>query len=152
MMITAVDENSLDAAAWIHARSWQESHKSFCAPAFVALHTPERQRKYLSDKIGCGAQVYLLADPEPVGIVSVTGSLIEDLYVLPECQNRGYGSMLLDFAVKKCAGMPTLWILNNNDGARRLYERYGFRPTGSVHALSEDLREIEFIFMTGENE
>ena len=60
--------------------------------------------------------------------------------------------MLLDFAVKKCAGTPTLWILNNNDGARRLYERYGFRPTGGVHALSEDLREIEFIFMTGENE
>ena len=151
MKITAVDEKSLDTAARIHARSWQESHRSFCAPDFIALHTPERQRKYLSDKMVRGAQVYLLADPEPAGIVSVAGSLIEDLYVLPECQNRGYGSALLAFAVKKCAGAPTLWILNNNDGARRLYERYGFRPTGKAHALSETLREIEFVLMTGEN-
>ncbi|MDE6997883.1 MAG: GNAT family N-acetyltransferase [Oscillospiraceae bacterium] len=38
----------------------------------------------------------------------MTGSLIEDLYVLPGRQNKGYGTRLLRFAPEKCAGRPAL--------------------------------------------
>lgn len=82
-MIITVDQTTVHQAGWIHALSWQESHRSFCSPAFVALHTPERQTAYLADKLARGTLICMLLDPEPVGIVSVTGSLIEDLYILP---------------------------------------------------------------------
>ena len=132
-------------AGRVHAEAWQESHRSFCAEAFVALHTAQRQAQYLSDKLAHGAQLYLLRlDGRAVGVVSVTGSLIEDLYILPDCQNRGLGTALLRYAVRRCEGKPTLWILENNAGAERLYRREGFVPTGRRNNITDGLDEVEF--------
>ena len=44
----------------------------------------------------------MLVEEMPIGIVSVTDSLIEDLYILPDKQNMGYGTKLLQFAVSQC--------------------------------------------------
>lgn len=143
-MIVPVNEQNLDAAAAVHSAAWQESHRAFCTSEFIARHTPAHQRAFLAQKLAQGARVYLLAEDVAIGVVSVTGSLIEDLYVLPEYQNRGYGTRLLQFAMARCSGTPTLWILENNAGAERLYRRMGFRPTGRVSRISGTLREIEF--------
>ena len=93
-MIVPVNETNILQAAQIHSVSWQDSHRSFCSPDFVALHTPEHQREYLREKLGKGSGVYMLVDNIPIGVVSVTGSLIEDLYILPDAQNQGYGTTL----------------------------------------------------------
>ncbi len=47
-MIIEVDKTNLFQAAVIHSISWKESHRSFCAPDFVEMHTAERQREYIS--------------------------------------------------------------------------------------------------------
>ena len=86
----------------------------------------------------------MLLDDEPVGIVSLTGSLIEDLYILPDRQNNGYGTALLEYAVSLCPDTPTLWILENNVNAKRLYCRMGFRETGNRNNITDGLDEIEF--------
>ena len=143
-MIVPVDQSNLYQAAEIHSVSWQDSHRSFCSADFIALHTPEHQQEYLSEKISRGSRVFMLVDGEPAAVVSVTCSLIEDLYVLPCRQNKGYGTLLLEYAVRQCTGTPTLWILENNKGAERLYRRIGFRKTGMVHAVTDGLDEIEF--------
>ena len=101
-MITEVSRSGLREAARIHSVSWQESHRSFCTPEFIALHTPEHQEEYLRDKMDRGTRIFMLNEGRPVGIVSVTGSLIEDLYILPEYQNRGYGTLLLHYAIRQC--------------------------------------------------
>ncbi len=142
--IVEVDETNTFDAAKVHSLSWQESHRAFCNADFVALHTPERQREYLLSKLKNGYKLFMLLDAEPVGIVSVKESLIEDLYVLPEKQNKGYGSALLEFACAKCAGTPTLWILENNVNAARLYRRLGFTETGRRNVVTTGLDEIEF--------
>ena len=145
--IVAVQASNLHDAARIHSRSWQDAHRAFCNPEFVALHTPERQEKYLRQKTADGSALYILLGPEPIGIVSVKNSCIEDLYVLPEQQNKGYGSMLLQFAIKTCPNTPTLWILENNTRARKLYERFGFRETGGRKQVTHGLDEIEFALL-----
>ena len=149
-MIITIDESNLLEAAAIHSVSWQDSHRSFCSPVFIALHTPERQREYLRGKMDKGSRVYMLVKDRPVGVVSVTGSLIEDLYILPEMQNKGYGTELLQFAISLCPDTPTLWILENNVGAARLYRRMGFKETGNVNAITDKLAEIEFSLECGE--
>lgn len=143
-MIAQVDENNLLQAATVHAIAWQESHRSFCAPDFIEMHTPQRQREYMLNKMSEGSTFYLLVEDRPMGVVSVSGSLIEDLYILPEMQNRGYGTKLLRFAMEKCAGNPTLWILENNVRAERLYRRMGFKETGRKNTIRDGLDEIEF--------
>ncbi len=142
-MIKQVTQGDIMQAAIIHSESWKESHKQICSPEFLAIHTPERQKSYLEAEIAKGAQLYMLIDQKPVGIVSVRGSLIENLYVLPDEQNKGYGTQLLLFAVEKCAESPSLWILSTNDGAKRLYERNGFEPTGNIIPHAGGVYELE---------
>ena len=146
-MIIKVDLTNLLQAAEIHSNSWKESHRSFCSPDFVKMHTPKRQYEYLLNKMNCGSRVYMLVEDKPVGIVSVKECLIEDLYILPDKQNMGYGTKLLRFAIKQCTGIPTLWILENNTDAKRLYHKMGFRETGRINAITDKLNEIELSFI-----
>ena len=141
-MIVPVDERNIAAAGAVHAASWRESH-SFCTPEFVAAHTAETQTEYLRREMDAGKALFLLLDPEPVGVVSVQEDLIENLYVLPEKQGRGYGSALLEHAAARCPGAPRLWVLNINDKARRFYEARGFRETGERLELKSGLAELE---------
>ena len=144
-IVPVEDEADLRRAAEVHAVSWQDSHRSFCSPDFVAAHTPERQYRYFREKQESGSRVFLLlADELPVGLVTVTGSVIADLYVLPELRGRGYGTELLRYAIAQCQGSPTLWILENNTGAERLYRREGFLPTGRRIVHEGGFDEVEF--------
>ncbi len=142
-MIIPVDQTNLSEAAAVHAAAWRDSHRAFCTPEFIEQHTTERQAAYLQRKLDAKSRIFLLVEDGPKGVVSVTGSLIEDLYVLPEQQGRGYGTKLLRFAAAIADGTPTLWILENNAGARRLYKRLGFFETGSRKITPGGLDEIE---------
>ena len=95
-------------------------------------------------KIAGGSRFFMLTEERPSGIVSVKGNLIEDLYVLPEFQSRGFGTLLLRYAVAQCTGIPTLWILENNHRAGKLYLREGFRKTGRRNTVTNGLDEIEY--------
>lgn len=145
-MIISVDKTNLIQAATIHSISWKESHRAFCTPDFIESHTPNRQWDYLGNKMNSGTKVYMLVEEKTIGIVSVTNSLIEDLYVLPDMQNMGYGTKLLQYAIDQCTDTPTLWILENNINAERLYQRMGFMRTGRRKSITSGLDEIEFAF------
>ena len=143
MKITNVDESNIADAGRIHSESWKESHGSFCSAEFVEKHTPAAQADFLRQEMNTGKTIYMLIDNYPVGIVSVYGSLIENLYVLPSEQRKGYGSQLLHYAIQQCTGIPCLWILNNNEGAYRLYAMNGFKETGNKKQLNDTLYEME---------
>lgn len=142
-MIVKVTEENLLQAARVHAKSWRESHRGFCTPEFVAAHTTRRQAEFLRRELETGKRVWMLIEDRPVGIVSVWGSLIENLYILPEEQGKGWGSKLLSFAQGQCSGVPTLWIRSNNRTARAFYLSRGWRFTGVEKALAREMAELE---------
>ena len=143
MRFVEVTEQNIADAGHIHSESWKGSHRSFCSAESVDKHTPVAQTEYLRREMDAGKSIYMLIDEYPVGIVSVYGSLIGDLYVLPSEQRKGYGSQLLHYAIRHCTGIPCLWILNNNEGALRLYSRNGFKETGNRKQLNDTLYEME---------
>ena len=146
MQFVEVTEQNIADAGRIHSESWKESHRSFCSAEFVEKHTPIAQAEYLRREMDAGKSVYMLIDDYPVGIVSVHGGLIENLYVLPSEQRKGYGTQLLEFAIQKCQGTPKLWILNINEGAYRLYTKNGFNETGNRKQLNKNLYEMELAY------
>ena len=146
MQFVEVTEQNIADAGCIHSESWKESHRSFCSAEFVKKHTPIAQAEYLRREMDAGKSVYMLIDNYPVGIVSVHGGLIENLYVLPSEQCKGYGTQILEFAIQKCQGTPKLWILNNNEGAYRLYTKNGFKETGNRKQLNKNLYEMELAY------
>ena len=143
MIIIEVNESMLVEAGRIHSESWKESHRSFCSAEFVEKHTPAAQADFLRREMDAGKYIYMLIDEYPVGIVSVHGNLIENLYVLPSEQRKGYGSRLLHYAIQQCVGTPSLWIINTNEVACRLYQRNGFCFTGKRKDLKRGIYEME---------
>ncbi len=138
MKICLVTEENFEDAAAVYAASWKESHKAVCSPAFLESRDC---RGFLRRERETGKAIYLLTDKEPCGIVSVAGDCIENLYVLPRLQNRGYGTRLLRFAAGLCQ-RPYLTALSSNDRAIALYRRLGFRETGEKKRLRADLWEL----------
>lgn len=149
MEIVLVTEENLRVAAEVHGASWRKSHEGICSDAFLTAHTTERQMGYIRDAMNHGKCFFLLSDDSPVAVVAVTDSIISDLYVLPSQQRKGYGTYLLRYAVIQCDNTPSLWVLNTNEGARRLYQREGFYPTGVTKELSGSLYEIEMTYKEG---
>ena len=143
MQFVEVTKQNVADAGCIHSESWKESHRSFCSAEFVEKHTPIAQEEYLRREMDAGKSIYMLIDEYPVGIVSVHGDLIENLYVLPSEQRKGYGTRLLEFAIQQCQGTPKLWILNINEGAYRLYTKHGFEEAGNRKQLNDHLYEFE---------
>ena len=66
-------------------------------------------------------------------------SEVISLYVEPAATGRGYGGLLLEEAVRRlrAGGYPgcTLFVLRENQGARRFYERHGFAWDGTVQQV-----------------
>ena len=143
MRFVEVTEQNIADAGCIHSESWKESHRSFCSAEFVEKHTSTAQADYLRREMAAGKHIYMLIAECPLGIVSVHGDLIENLYVLPSEQRKGYGTLLLEYAIQKCQSTPKLWILNINEGAYRLYTKNGFKETGNRKQLNDNLCEIE---------
>ena len=141
MKIEKVTTENIHLAAFVHAESWKASH-GFLPKEAVAKRTVERQTVYLQRQIDGGKDLYMLTDDIPVGIVSVSDNMIENLYVLPERWHCGYGSHLLAFAIGKCDASPVLTVLNNNT-AIEMYRKFGFKETGKIIPLNPDLWEIE---------
>jgi len=145
MDIVKITEKNIGDAGKIHSESWKESHKSFCSEGFVARHTEEAQTEYIRSEIAKGKDFYMLIVHIPVGIVSIYDNVIENFYILPSEQRKGYGAILLQYVLKQCHGIPSLWILSNNDRANAFYKKYGFIESGKKKQLRNDLFEVELI-------
>ena len=126
MDIVKITENNIGDAGKIHSESWKESHKSFCSEGFVARHTEEAQTEYIRSEIAKGKDFYMLIVHIPVGIVSIYDNVIENFYIIPSEQRKGYGAILLQYVLKQ-------------------YKKYGFIESGKKKQLRNDLFEVELI-------
>lgn len=78
---------------------------------------------------------------------------IVSLYLLPAYYRKGIGSRLLQRAAKELANLGFdqiyLWVLRENQAARRFYEANGFRCSGdriTCEIGGKPLEEIRYVF------
>jgi ribosomal protein S18 acetylase RimI-like enzyme len=62
-----------------------------------------------------------------VAFAGVSDEELTHLYVDPTSQSQGIGTELLDHAKSVQPERLELWVFQKNEGARRFYERHGFR-------------------------
>ena len=79
------------------------------------------------------------AEGEAIGSVSVDDQWLRTLYVVPEHWSHGVGSALLEHALvrmrERGATRAKLWTLEDNESARRFYERRGWRLTAETRIV-----------------
>lgn len=75
---------------------------------------------------------------------------IKRIYLLSDFQNQGWGTRLFETALNWLisAGKSTLWlgVWEENYGAQRFYQRYGFSHAGEYQFIVGESRDREFIY------
>lgn len=98
---------------------------------------------------------YVVAGPckLPVPDLEPGAGEVRELYVLSGHQGRRMGTSLLEAALEWLAGLGRtpvyLGVWSENDGAQRLYDRYGFEKVGEYDFPVGQQLDREFILKLG---
>ncbi|MBM2715400.1 GNAT family N-acetyltransferase [Mesorhizobium caraganae] len=111
------------------------------------IHTPAEDLAFIRDIVLPRQQVTVAeVDKAIVGFIAVSGDWVEQLYLDPDWTGRGIGSRLLTQAT---AALPVMKLhcFQSNTGARRFYERHGFRAEsfGDGTTNEEGLPDILYV-------
>jgi len=120
-MLRQLGLNEMDAAATVHRAAYD--HR---LPWLAGRHTPDEDRRYFRERVFSVCAVWgALEDSAIVGMIAFREDWIDQLYVLPDAQGRGWGTALLNVA-KSSFPRLHLWTFQRNHPARRFYETRGF--------------------------
>ncbi|KAA3384440.1 GNAT family N-acetyltransferase [Akkermansia muciniphila] len=151
------------AISRIYEESWKAAYRDIIPEEYLASIPPGRWAPYLDAE---GRQsLVLLEDGAYIGTASYARSrtdLLRDygeiisLYLLPESMGKGYGKKLLSAAIDALSSLGNrdlfLWVLEENQRARRFYEKAGFVPSGDFLEAcigGKDLREVQYRYHIG---
>ena len=123
-----------DADAEGVASVYLASRKAFVAFAPLA-HADDDVRRWIANLLipGGGVSVAVAggSNEAVVGMMAVSKQdgvgWIDQLYLLPSIVNRGVGTRLIELARESLGSPIRLYTFQENAGARRFYERHGFR-------------------------
>jgi putative acetyltransferase len=91
------------------------------------LHTLEEHRVWFG-RVVDEREVWVWDEDRVIlGFIALDEAMVDYLYVEPQVAGRGIGSALLDRAKRQRPDGFSLWTFQQNDGARRFYERHGLR-------------------------
>ncbi|GAA4764998.1 GNAT family N-acetyltransferase [Microbacterium gilvum] len=133
--------------AAVHVDSWRETYSTMLPSRVLDGNTLARRehmwRAILAAQPVLGATAVVVDEEKIVGFAFAAGSGHPDarrnaapvrdlhlfsLYVLEDAHRRGAGTALLERVLG--TGPAQLWVLRENTGARRFYERRGFAEDG----------------------
>lgn len=133
--------------ARVHVESWRWAYLGLLPEAYLDHLSEERRARFWAAFIGrpatrtvswvahdahgcCGLASAGPARPEEPGVAEVY-----TLYVSARVAGRGAGHALLAYVVAQLKAMQfgsaLLWVLEQNERARRFYEREGWAPDGA---------------------
>lgn len=119
-------------------RAASEEHLEHLFPPeehpYPVREVTERWQRLLRNPAARVFVLVLVEDEEALGFVAFAGAEVLHLGVVPHRTRLGYGSALLEFAVREIhdSGEPEagLWVLEGNAGARAFYRSHGWTETG----------------------
>lgn len=81
-----------------------------------------------------------------VGFAALADGWLEQLYVQPEHQNRGIGSLLFSDVCRIMSAPFQFWVFQRNIAARRFYERQGSRLIKVTDGQQNQEREPDALY------
>jgi ribosomal protein S18 acetylase RimI-like enzyme len=111
------------------------------------IPTLAEYRRFVRDVLMPNQQVWVAEDDgRLVGWASVTDGSLEHIYVDPDVQNQGIGTAMLARVRELMPDGFSLWTFQKNEGARRFYERHGFRAVEFTDGSGNMEREPDVRF------
>jgi len=140
-------DEDVPLVATLHANSWRSGYRNLLSERYLEKEIYRERLTVWQQRFSKASQkpMFVLvaeANSMLVGFVcvfpdedAVFGSLLDNLHVLPALTGRGIGRMLLSDAAKRLVtngsfGGLYLWVIQQNERARRFYENAGARVVG----------------------
>ncbi|HZZ87496.1 MAG TPA: GNAT family N-acetyltransferase [Caulobacteraceae bacterium] len=121
MILRRAALDDMPALARLHRLTVESS-----LPFVPQLHTPEEDAWWFAERLFAANEVWLAEDGKgAAGYVAFRADFIEHLFVRPDLHGAGLGLQLLDKA-REASAEVSLWTFQQNERARRFYERHGF--------------------------
>ena len=135
-------EDEIRGKAYVHWKSWQESYRGIVDDGYLdrmTLAQTEEKAFLWRDNILVakdGERVVGFAGYGAARGEADAGEVFA-IYVLEDYQKRGIGYALMRRALDELSGCRVVyvWLLKDNEKARRFYERVGFRADGAEKEL-----------------
>jgi ribosomal protein S18 acetylase RimI-like enzyme len=98
-------------------------------PYLSVLHAESEVLQWIKDVVLRNSLVMLAVADDRLtgGFASVRSGVLEHLYVSPQLQGHGLGTLLLDAAKEESPRGLRLHVFQRNLSARQFYERRGFK-------------------------
>ena len=129
MRIIQANTDDLDDIRWITQTTIMAVYPHYYPAGAVEFFCRHHSDEKIKADIESGC-VYILEDEgRGVGTVTVSGNHINRLFVLPECQRRGYGRYMMDFAEDRIAREHKTIELDASFPAKRIYLKRGYKET-----------------------
>jgi ribosomal protein S18 acetylase RimI-like enzyme len=117
---------------------------------FPLAHTDDEVRGWVAAGLLPATETWVATHAdEVVGFVSLGEHGIEQLYVAPGRTGRGIGTRLVELAKDRRPAGLRLHTFQVNGGARRFYERHGFRAVGTTDGSSNEERQPDIEYAWG---
>lgn len=97
-----------------------------CMDYLPHLHSEEETRSFIHDIVMPNQEVIVAVEnARPLAFAALGDETLEHLYVAPEAQRKGFGSILLEEAKRRRPAGFRFYVFQANSEARRFYERHG---------------------------
>lgn len=103
------------------------------------LHSEQETRAFIASLVSRLEVIVADLAGASVGFAALDGPHLDHLYIAPSAQGKGIGAGLLAEVKRRRPGGFSLYVFQQNAGARRFYERHGLVCT----SLSEGSRNEE---------
>lgn len=140
MSISLRPATAADAAAV--AQVWLDAFDA-ALPTVTRAHDDDDVRRWFREVVLATRECWVAVDGAGavVGILALSDTEIEQLYVAPDRQGRGIGTALIDVAKERRTGGLALWTFQINTRARAFYGRHGFRELFTTDGADNEERE-----------
>jgi putative acetyltransferase len=130
------------ALADIHLRTRRE-----CMSYLPDIHSPEDVLAWIGEIVPQHDEVWVAEDDgRPVGFFMLSDNFLYHLYVYPELQGQGVGSLLFDRVRQLSPEGFRLWVFQRNTQAREFYEHRGMRVVELTDGSRNEEREPDALY------
>jgi GNAT superfamily N-acetyltransferase len=125
-----------EAVAAIHIAAFRATYR------FPLAHSDDDVRAWVAEHLLPETETWVAEhEGAVVAFCSLRDGWLDQLYVAPGHTGRGIGSRLLGLAKEREPAGLQLWTFQVNDGARRFYERHGFRAVEMTDGSGNEERQ-----------
>lgn len=120
-------------------------------PSLPELHTPDDDHRFLRDVVLPNEEVWVAeVDGSRAGFAALGSrdgdDYLQHLYVAPGHQRRGLGTELIERAKERRPNGFRLWVFQENDNARRFYEKHGLGVVELTDGSGNEEREPDALY------